>query len=81
LLSRGRQPERAYLVLRKHAKQVHVSTDDVDIEQQLEGLMSDSWVPLGFVAYYGEGSPVVTSLLNWYSDLMARDQRRYTQLF
>ncbi len=80
LIYQGQQPERAYVVLQKHEKQVHVSTSDDDLEQQMETLMSEMWVPLGFVAYYGEASNPVTRPLSWYSELLVRDERRYGQL-
>ena len=80
LLPDGPRPERAYLVLEKHDQQVYLGTDSEDIEQRLESLMSDFWVPLGFVAYYtGSPKPVTTSL-NWYSDLLKLEPGRYSKL-
>jgi hypothetical protein len=80
LLNHGRQPERVYLVLQKHERQVYVSSSDEDVEQQLEGLMSDMWVPLGLVAFYAETPQPVVSPLNWYADLLVRDEQKYMQL-
>ena len=80
LLPDGPLPERAYLVLEKHNQQVYLDTDSEDIEQRLESLMSDFWVPLGFVAYYTDSPKPVTTSLNWYSDLLKRDPKRYSKL-
>lgn len=80
LLLDGRRPERAYLVLEKHGQQVYLGTHSEDIEQRLESLMSDFWVPLGFVAYYTDSPKPVTTSLNWYSDLLRRDPSRYSKL-
>jgi hypothetical protein len=80
LLLDGRRPERAYLVLEKHDQQVYLGTDSEDIEQRLESLMSSFWVPLGFVAYDTNSPKPVTRSLNWYSDLLRRDERRYSQV-
>jgi hypothetical protein len=80
LLLDGRRPERAYLVLEKHDQQVYLGTDSEDIEQRLENLMSSFWVPLGFVAYHTNSPKPVTRSLNWYSDLLRRDERRYSQV-
>lgn len=70
-------PERAYLVMDKHDQQIYLDTLSVDIEQHLESLISDLWVPLGFVAYYTDSPTPVTTPLNWYGDLMRRDAKRY----
>lgn len=80
LLLDGRRPERAYLVLEKHDQQVYLGTNSEDIEQRLESLMSDFWVPLGFVAYHTGSPKPVTTPLNWYSDLLRRDPSRYSKL-
>ncbi len=59
---------------------MNLEIQDEDIEQQLEKLMSDLWVPLGFVAYYRDATKAVTGPLDWYSDLLVKDERRYRKL-
>lgn len=80
-LLQGSRPERAYLVLEKHEQQLYLDTYSQDIEQKLEHLMSYAWVPLGFVAFYTDGAKPVTSALNWYADLLTRNERRYSELY
>lgn len=80
LLVQDRRPELIYLALEKHDQQIYLDTDNEDIEQELENLMSDFWVPLGFVAYYSDSPKPVTNTLNWYADLLRRDERRYSRL-
>jgi hypothetical protein len=80
LLLQGRWPEHAYLALSKHSQQVFLSVQDEDIERRLESLMSERWVPLGFVAYYADSAKPVTNSLNWYADLLRRDKTRYSRL-
>jgi len=81
LLLDGRLPERAYLALAKHDQQVYLGADSEDIEPQLGSLMSDAWVPLGFVAYYRDNPNPVTHPLNWYADLVKRDESRYGRVY
>ena len=77
----AKQPERVYLVLDKHDGHVYLDTLAEDVEQRLESLMSNRWVPLGFVSYFTDSPKPETRPLNWYADLLRRDERRYGRLY
>jgi hypothetical protein len=76
----NKQAERAFLVLQRQLSRMFISTVMEDAEQQLENLMGDQWVPLGFVAYFAESPKAVTRCLTWYGDLLKKDEQRYKQL-
>jgi hypothetical protein len=76
----NKQEKRAFLVLQRQRSRMFITTDMEDAEQQLENLMGDQWIPLGFVAYFGESPIAVTRCLTWYGDLLKKDEKRYKEL-
>jgi hypothetical protein len=76
----NRQSARAFLVLQRQRNRMFISTDMEDAEQQVENLMGDRWIPLGFVAYFADSSKAVTRCLTWYGDLLKKHEKRYKEL-
>ena|ERR1700730_5448483 len=76
----NKHAKRAFLVLQRQRSRMLITTDLEDAEQQLENLMGDRWIPLGFVAYFAESPNATTRYLTWYGDLLKRDEKRYKKL-
>ena len=76
----NKQAKRAFLVLQRQRSRMLITTDLEDAEQQLENLMGDRWIPLGFVAYFAESPNATTRYLIWYGGLLKRDEKRYKKL-
>ncbi len=66
----NRQAARAFLVLQRERTRVFISTVMEDAERQLENLMTEQWIPLGFITYSAESPKAVTRCLTWYLELL-----------
>jgi hypothetical protein len=71
---------RAFLVLQRQGTRVFISTEMEDAKWKLENLMTEQWIPLGFVTYSAESAKAVTHCLSWYLELLKKDEARYKQL-